>query len=522
MRRVGALPLRLSVLAVTIGPAAAAWGQPPPPPPVARPDEAPDEALPPTVQADTPPSEPRTPEPPPQAVRIQLTPTKGLAPLHTAQGKQRAVLLEDALRFDAAGKAWQALGKEATGEVGKALTRRINALAEAELGLAALAAGKIPDAVKKLRSAVVEQRAEQGQDLPLSAGLARALAWAEHAAKRDAEAKAALAEASQAVPAVWPKLERQLGEAEDEVPVGMAPLPGGQFAVAADVDLARKGGHKLRLWVLDAAGRPVRSLTWGGGGDDWPRAIATSPQGHVLVAGQSTSRGPAKAWLVGFDGSSNAMDHTLSGAEANALLAPANDLQFLAGSRDGRAWLARVQGGQVTAESLWGEPGCTATGLVALPGNGWAAPLRCGSSNLLGLGALPGSASSFGSLTKQVKLPSGGPCRAQAFGKSVLVACTDEATAVDPKSGKVLWTRRFPAGWQLPTLVAQKTTAVLLGLDADRRPTAWQLDAKGKPTARLLPAASEEGAPAGLLVGADWVTVSPLAGDVIWRRVPAR
>jgi hypothetical protein len=293
-------------------------------------------------------------------------------------------------------------------------------------------------------------------------------------------------------------------------------MPGGQFAVAADVDLARKGGHKLRLWVVDAAGRPVRSLTWGGGGDDWPRALATTPQGRIVVAGQSTSRGGTKAWLVAFDGATAAFDQALAGSEANAVLAISNDVQIITGSREGRAWLARVQSGQVTAECLWGEQGCSATSLAPLGNTGYAVALTCKDGASLGIGPLPGP------MGKRIKLASKGPCKVHALGKSLLLACADEASAVDPKSGKLLWTRRFPQAWQLPYGASSKAGVVLLGVDANQHPMAWQLDGKGKPTPRPLPALTDEAAPVGGLIGTDWVTLSPLNGDLVWRRVVLR
>ena len=108
---------------------------------------------------------PTTPEP---RLQVRLSPASEAMAVHSAEGAQRALLLEDSTRFDAAGKLWQTLAKTATGDYGKAVVRRLNALAEAELGLAALAANKVADAVKKLRSAVVEQRAEKPQGLPIS------------------------------------------------------------------------------------------------------------------------------------------------------------------------------------------------------------------------------------------------------------------------------------------------------------------------------------------------------------------
>ena len=73
--------------------------------------------------------------------------------------------------------------------------------------------------------------------------------------------------------------------------------------------------------------------------------------GYSLAAGVRAAA-DAQAWLVAFDGAKAVVDVGLSGSEARGLLAVSNDVQVLAGARQGRAWLARVKQGAVAQRHI--------------------------------------------------------------------------------------------------------------------------------------------------------------------------
>lgn len=498
-------------------------GQPAPPP------VAPSDDQPPPVATD------ETPAPVVEPPQVRL-PKPVLAPesheaeaqVHVlAPGKALALALEQTARFDAAGKQWQLLAKTATGEVGKALTRRVNALAEAELGLAALAAGRTAEAVKKLRSACVEVAAEAAQDLPMTGALAQALAFAEHAAGHAKEGAAALQQVGQlGTPAqiarvqaglrgAWPKIERMLGDADDEQPVGVAPLPGGGFAIAADAQVAG-AGHKLRLWTVDAAGRLQRAVTWGGGGEDVPMALATTPQGHMLVAGSTTSHGGRKAWLLDFHGSQPVVDTVFPADEARALVVlPRGDVA-LAGTWDGRAWLGVVKQGVLDSAVAFGPKGCVGTGVAALPGGRFAVVARCGPASVV-TSLEPGGPPRW-----SAQVPGPGRCAVLAAGKQVVVSCPTRVVRFDAATGRQVGEQSWPGAGGTETITA--------ALDGKRigqlRPDDGRFQtvaAKGAGvTGPALPGLPRERWAAFVRAGSDLVLVSAFAGDVVWRRVAWR
>jgi hypothetical protein len=518
------MPMRttgLLLLAMVLVPGLA-FAQPAPPP-VAPSDDQP----PPVVTEDTP-----APivVPQPQRVQAQTRPSnEAEAQVHALPpGKALALALEQTGRFDAAGKQWLLLGKSATGELGKALTRRVNALAEAELGLAALAAGKTADAVKKLRSACVEVLAEAPQDLPMTGALAQALAFAEHVAGHAREVQAALQQvaahgspaqiqrAQRLAGAAWPKIERILGEPDDEQPVGVAALPGGGFAIAADAQVPG-AGHKLRLWTVDAAGRQQRLVTWGGGGDDEPLALATTAKGRMYVAGRTTSHGGHKAWLMAFEGTKPALESVLPADEARAVVVLADGVA-LAGTYDQRAWLGIVKDGVLDSAVAFGPKGCQGTGVAALPGGKFAVVAHCGAK------AVVTSVEPNGPPRWSVEVPSAGPCNAFAAGKQLVVTCPDRAVRLDAATGRKLAEQAWPKA-RTPELevFAAALDGKRLGLLRQAEGTLSVLAAKGAGVAGpVLPGFRQERMVAFLRAGPDLVLISGFAGDVLWRRIPLR
>jgi hypothetical protein len=291
----------------------------------------------------------------------------------------RAEVLAQVGRWDEAAKALQELAGGARGERSVVLARRINAWAEVEVGLAALAGGKAKDAVVRLQSARVDavSHARFDAKLKVPAALDLALGLALRAAGNSAEARARLELAAQGgglhVPGLaravqertkagsvpWPLLARSFGDAEDEQPVALAPLPNGGLALVARANLGARGGDKLRLWALDAAGRSRWNLTRGGGGDDVPMAAVGGPAG-VIVAGSTTSQGAgdADAWLVQFNARHEVVYDVAVGGPgrevARAVAAWPDGSALAAGARgpasQEESWLARVD---ATGAKLW-------------------------------------------------------------------------------------------------------------------------------------------------------------------------
>lgn len=472
----------------------------------------------------------------------------------TPDALQATALAEEQVgHLDAAGKRWQAAARHATGPLQVAMTRRINALAEAELAVSALVAGKAADAVKKLRSALVEQAAQTAVGLPATGSLALALAWAERAARHRTEASQALVQAAKSGSmtmaaragrvlqhwddkGAWPLAERVMGEADDEVPVALANLPGGGFAVAADVDLGLRSGHKLRLWRVDAAGRPTSVATWGGNGDDRPQAMAVTASGHVLVAGSTTSGGgEQKAWLVAFDRPGHAQfEIALPASEARAILLLPKDRVVLAGTRavDGttRAWLATVSAGAMETARSWGGDGCSGVALASLPGAAVAVAAQCQGSNV----AITRLGLDDGPPGWTARIDGVGPVAAMlASGPGLVLAGAGLAGAkpwlarVD-KAGKIL---------NRQTLALEMTPVAMAGLPgkqwlllgrAGTEPTPWlaTLDARGKVKRSAPLAGSPDEVAVAFLSGKSDVTLlSSQAGeaggarDVVWRRL---
>ncbi len=510
---------------------------PPPPPPV-----APSEDMPPPVASDDAP-EP-VPAPTRTAPQLPKTVTKRLPvdgekamaarqyelAVHAlAPGRTLALALEHTGRMDAAGKQWQLLGKTATGELGMAMVRRVNALAETEIGLAALAAGKAAEAVKRLRSASVELMAQLPLGLPLTGSLLQTLAFAEHAAGHAKEAKAALARlaaaGSQAQAAraqalakagSWPRQERLLGDGELEKPIGVALLPNGGFVVAADVQF-EGAGHKLRLWTLDATGRQQKLLTWGGGGEDIPVALATSATGGVFVAGRSLTQGSQKAWLTAFEGSKPTLYSVLPAQEARALMVLAKDAVALAGTHDQRAWLGIVQQGVTESAVAFGPKGCVGTGVAALASGSLAVVARCSQN------AVVTAVNAGGPPRWSAELPSQGDCALANSGKQLLVVCPNAVASYDAATGKRKTLIALTGMTPLPTTFLATLGAGRIGALGAHEATLLTWDARGKPGPRLkLPQFEGEHAVAFTRAGSDLVFVSEFAGDVVWRRLSAK
>ncbi len=264
--------------------------------------------------------------------------------------QQAAQALENTGQFSRAGMIWRAMSGSALGELGKAVTRRANAMAEAELGLVALASGRAADAVKKFRSVTVDAAAQTAAGITHSAGLWLALALAEQAARHGPEAVAALRKVLelggiqqksraawllQHPQALWPILERQMGDTDDEAPIGTAPLPGGNWVIAADVYAQSHGSHKLRLWYTDPSGFTRQSITWGSGGDDRPQALAVTKEGIVAIAGASTLNDKTSGWLVTFDRPGNPLrDQRGACSRLPVLIALPDGSLFVAGQSD--------------------------------------------------------------------------------------------------------------------------------------------------------------------------------------------
>lgn len=289
-----------------------------------------DEAAPPPLvpeqeQAAPPPSEP-APTPRPQGVA--LADRKPLPPLRASEcqaagdaqrwlaaaqcwqllagertlpeRRQWAVALEAVGRLDDAVAQWRPILDPATGPQRIALERRVNALAEAELMLADLDAGRKPQTLKHLRSIltdfavpdVAQWGPPPGWLMTVEAGLAPGKAKAPRL--------------------VW---RRGLPSSGDEVPAGIARTADGGGWIAARANLHEQGGYKLRLYRVDSTGRLRGQMTWGSGADDEPRAVHSGTDGTAVV-GRSTRTGQAQGWMVVFDSQKRPLlDISVAGAD---------------------------------------------------------------------------------------------------------------------------------------------------------------------------------------------------------------
>ncbi|MSP91213.1 MAG: hypothetical protein EXR79_05355 [Myxococcales bacterium] len=296
------------------------------------------------------------------------------------------VLLSEALahlgRWDEAAKELQALAGDARGERSVVLARRINTFAEVEVGLAALVAGSPREALARLQSARIDAvshgRTDERLRVPVALDLALGLAL--RAAGKGADARATLDLAAHgggrrwpqlaqstlaraALPkpagAPWPWVARSIGDPEDEEAAAIAPLADGGLAIVARAHLGERSGDKLRLWSVDAAGRPRWRLTRGGAGDDVPVAAAGHADGGVVIAGWTTSQGAGDAdlWLVRFGARHEVMHDVALGTPgreaARAVLALA-DGSVAAGSMgptgQEQAWVVKVD---AAGTKLW-------------------------------------------------------------------------------------------------------------------------------------------------------------------------
>ncbi len=288
------------ILAIGLALAVPAWADEAAPPPLVPEQE----------QAAPPPSEPapvqrpqsaaladRTPLPPVRASECQAAgeAQRWLAAAQCwqllagertlAERRQWAVALEAVGRLDEAVAQWKPILDPATGPQRIAMERRINALAEAELMLADLDAGRKPQTLKHLRSILTDFA------VPNVAMWGPPPAWL-------MTVEAGLAPTKAKAPRlVW---RRGLPGSGDEVPVGIARTSDGGGWIAARANLHEQGGYKLHMYRVDNTGRLRGQMTWGSGADDEPRAIVTGSDGTAVV-GRSTRTGQAQGWMVVFD-----------------------------------------------------------------------------------------------------------------------------------------------------------------------------------------------------------------------------
>ncbi|MBI5609529.1 MAG: hypothetical protein HY902_11675 [Deltaproteobacteria bacterium] len=259
-----------------------------------------------------------------------------------AERRQWAVALEAVGRLDEAVAQWKPILEPATGPHRIALERRVNALAEAELLLADLDAGRKPQTLKHLRSILTDFA------VPDVAQWGPPPAWL-------MTVEAALAPAKAKAPRlVW---RRGLPSSGDEVPAGIARTADGGGWIAARANLHEQGGYKLRLYRVDNTGRLRGQMTWGSGADDEPRAVHSGADGTAVV-GRSTRTGQAQGWMVVFDSQKRPLlDISVAGAEELRSLQPHASGWRAEGSCGGQpcAWLID-RAGKATREPAAAPP----------------------------------------------------------------------------------------------------------------------------------------------------------------------
>lgn len=357
----------------------------PPPPPIAQ--DQPDAPAPtvPVISEEA-------SVPPKVAVRAPVLrcppPPKLAAPPTDDAGMQAAALaLEQRGDFDGAGKLWQKLMAKSSGETRMAQERRLNALAQVELGWSDLQAGRAKDAAVKLQSAWFDLQAQAKAPLNLPEPLPAAVAVLR------AGGKVAQGQMTQGLPwwqtrlevglvkGVRPVVERLFGGVEDEEPVAATGLTDGHAVVLAAVDLGA-AGLKLRAWGLDVTGRQRWTLTWAslgqGGNHDVPVTVLALPGGQWLSGGYVEKAGRQIPWLLRGDSQGKVLaDQQLPGqGQVEALLALPGQA-VLATVRDDKglrvvqvtaagqvSWSAQVQGAD--GQLRWGPKGQVLVGSAPL------------------------------------------------------------------------------------------------------------------------------------------------------------
>jgi len=271
------------------------------------------------------------------------------------------------------------------------------------------------------------------------------------------------------------------------------------------------------VWTLDATGRSQKLLTWGGGGEDIPLAMATSTAGGVFVVGRSVTLGQQKAWLTAFEGAKPMLYTVLPAQEARALVVLPQDTIALAGTQDQRAWFGIVQKGAMQSTVAMGAKGCAGTGVAALSGGAtgfFAVVARCGPEAVVTTVKAEGPQGWSATLLAQ------GDCALALSGKQLLVACPNAVASYDMATGKRKSLTPLTGMSPLPAMfVAALGGGRIGGLGAhDATMLSW--DARGKVGPRLkLPQFEGERTVAFTRAGADLVFVSEFAGDVVWRRI---
>lgn len=287
-----------------------------------------------------------------------------------------AVALEQTARFDAAGKLWQQLAEATHGETRMRLERRRNALAEAEVGIAAALAGNKKEAVLRLRSAWFDLQAQ-----------AVGAAWPGWLERTAADKPGDLGALPPVLPVGWALqradgirlpgvadrrpdwldvvedgfpllagrlrwgMDRVLGDAEDEAAVTAVVLAQGDTVVVGRVFIG--GAVRLRAWAIDATGRRKWVVTRGALAAGEPvvaQAAVALKSGLWAVAGVAPE--PERAWLALLDARGRLQAETLlAGRSVAALHALADGTLLAAGSdADGKTTFWHVDAGLRT---LW-------------------------------------------------------------------------------------------------------------------------------------------------------------------------
>jgi uncharacterized delta-60 repeat protein len=114
--------------------------------------------------------------------------------------------------------------------------------------------------------------------------------------------------------------DKTFGTAKWDTAEAIATLPDGGVAIAGNTN--SKGAGKSDIWVirLDSDGNIVWDKTFGGGGSEFSRAIATLPGGGLIVAGSTDSKGAGKSdvWVIRLDANGDMLwDKTFGGAASD-------------------------------------------------------------------------------------------------------------------------------------------------------------------------------------------------------------
>ena len=100
---------------------------------------------------------------------------------------------------------------------------------------------------------------------------------------------------------VW---DRTFGGSKHDEAMSILTTPDGGYMVAGST--SSKGAGKDDAWVikLDGAGFKIWDRTFGGDGYDFARSITSTPDGGMVVAGTTRSKGAddSDAWVIKLDG----------------------------------------------------------------------------------------------------------------------------------------------------------------------------------------------------------------------------